>query len=127
MHIVTGGAGFIGSNLVRKLIASGRDDVVVVDDLGDGHKFVNIADVAIADYLDKEGKPMTEGGGSLVIEGDENWAGAGHCSAYTFSGKDYLVFHAYDVSDNGRSKLKIAEMTWDEEGWPVIDKSVLQK
>jgi ADP-L-glycero-D-manno-heptose 6-epimerase len=52
MRIVTGGAGFIGSNLVRHLIARGHDDVVVVDDLTDGHKFANIADCAIADYLD---------------------------------------------------------------------------
>ena len=54
MIIVTGGAGFIGSNLVHALIERGRSDVVVVDDLTDGHKFVNIADLNIADYLDKD-------------------------------------------------------------------------
>lgn len=54
MHIVTGGAGFIGSNVARALIERGCDDVVVVDDLTDGHKFVNIADLNIADYLDKD-------------------------------------------------------------------------
>lgn len=54
MQIVTGGAGFIGSNLVRALTDRGCDDVVVVDDLSDGHKFVNIADLPIADYLDKD-------------------------------------------------------------------------
>ena len=54
MHIVTGGAGFIGSNLVRDLIRRGHDDVVVVDELSDGHKFINIADLAIADYIDKD-------------------------------------------------------------------------
>jgi ADP-L-glycero-D-manno-heptose 6-epimerase len=54
MHIVTGGAGFIGSNLVRALADRGQNDVVVVDDLEDGHKFVNISDLAIADYLDKD-------------------------------------------------------------------------
>lgn len=54
MHVVTGGAGFIGSNLVRTLLDSGRDDVIIVDDLRDGHKFVNIADLLIADYIDKD-------------------------------------------------------------------------
>jgi ADP-L-glycero-D-manno-heptose 6-epimerase len=53
MIIVTGGAGFIGSNLVRELNARGHDDLVVVDDLSDGRKFVNLVDCRIADYLDK--------------------------------------------------------------------------
>ena len=53
MIIVTGGAGFIGSNLVRELNARGRDDVIVVDDLSDGRKFVNLVGCRIADYFDK--------------------------------------------------------------------------
>ncbi|HCX20293.1 MAG: arabinan endo-1,5-alpha-L-arabinosidase [Flammeovirgaceae bacterium] len=74
-------------------------------------------------YLDKEGNRMDLGGGSLVIEGDKNWAGIGHNSAYTFDGKDYLVVHAYDVTDGGHSKLKILNMNWDENGWPLVDKT----
>ena len=54
MYIVTGGAGFIGSNLVRSLADRGCADIVVVDDLRDGHKFVNIADLPVADYLDRD-------------------------------------------------------------------------
>ncbi len=54
MIVVTGGAGFIGSNLVRALNARGRDDVLVVDDLGDGTKFRNLADCDITDYLDRD-------------------------------------------------------------------------
>lgn len=52
MIIVTGGAGFIGSNLVRALNARGENDITVVDDLTDGSKFFNIADCDIADYRD---------------------------------------------------------------------------
>ena len=54
LYIVTGGAGFIGSNLARALVEGGRGDVIVVDDLEDGHKFANISDLSIADYLDKD-------------------------------------------------------------------------
>ncbi|MEK6478621.1 arabinan endo-1,5-alpha-L-arabinosidase [Catalinimonas sp. 4WD22] len=76
-------------------------------------------------YLDKEGKSMAKGGGSLVIEGNQDWAGVGHNSAYTFEDKDYLVFHAYDINDNGHAKLKIAEINWDSEGWPVVNQNIL--
>lgn len=54
MIIVTGGAGFIGSNLVRLLNDEGHRDILVVDNLTNGHKFVNLTDLQIADYLDKE-------------------------------------------------------------------------
>lgn len=54
MYVVTGGAGFVGSNVTRQLLESGADNVVVVDDLEDGHKYRNIADLAIADYMDKD-------------------------------------------------------------------------
>lgn len=72
-------------------------------------------------YLDKEGENMVHGGGSLVIEGDENYAGIGHQSAYTFNGTDYLVAHGYDLNDEFRAKLIILEMTWDENDWPVVN------
>jgi ADP-L-glycero-D-manno-heptose 6-epimerase len=54
MIIVTGGAGFIGSNLVAGLNEAGEADILVVDDLTDGTKFRNLADCAIADYEDRE-------------------------------------------------------------------------
>ncbi len=53
-YVVTGAAGFIGSNLVKALNDRGVTDVIAVDDLRQGDKFANLADCEIADYLDKD-------------------------------------------------------------------------
>lgn len=54
MYVVTGGAGFIGSNIVKGLNERGHSDILVVDNLVNGVKFLNIADCDIMDYMDKE-------------------------------------------------------------------------
>lgn len=71
-------------------------------------------------YLDREGVPMSLNGGTIVVEGDQNWAGVGHNSAYTFDGKDYLVFHGYSLKYNGMAILVIRDIEWDEQGWPTV-------
>lgn len=50
--VVTGAAGFIGSNLVKGLNERGFTDIIAVDDLTQGDKFRNLADLQIADYVD---------------------------------------------------------------------------
>ncbi|MPQ76920.1 ADP-glyceromanno-heptose 6-epimerase [Hydrogenovibrio sp. JE_KL2] len=54
MIVVTGGAGFIGSNIVKALNEQGITDILVVDNLKNGKKFINLADCNFADFLDKE-------------------------------------------------------------------------
>lgn len=71
-------------------------------------------------YVDKQGRPMLQGGGSLVLEGNKDWVALGHNAAYTFEGKDWLVLHAYETADNAKQKLKILPIDWDD-GWPVIN------
>ena len=53
MIIVTGGAGFIGSNLVKGLNEAGEEDIIVVDDLSNSEKHLNLNSLSIADYFDK--------------------------------------------------------------------------
>ena len=52
--VVTGAAGFIGSNIVKGLNARGETDIIAVDNLAQGDKFRNLVDCRIADYLDKD-------------------------------------------------------------------------
>ena len=54
MIIVTGGAGFVGSNLVRALNARGENNILVVDDLENGVKYRNLVACQISDYQDKD-------------------------------------------------------------------------
>ncbi len=59
MIVVTGGSGFIASNLIKALNIRGRTDIIVVDDLSDSSKVKNLSDLSICDYIDKE-KFLTE-------------------------------------------------------------------
>lgn len=72
-------------------------------------------------YLDKEGHRMDRNGGTILLEGNNEWAGVGHCGVHAIDGKDYLVAHAYVKAENGASKLILRTLSWDPEGWPVVN------
>ena len=62
MIVVTGGAGFIGGNLVHALNRRGRNDLIVIDDLSDTRKVANLATASLSDYIDRsEFAAMTSG------------------------------------------------------------------
>ena len=53
MIIATGGAGLVGSNLVKGLNALDKTDILVVDDLSQGDKFKNLLALELKDYVDQ--------------------------------------------------------------------------
>jgi len=71
-------------------------------------------------YTDQTGKLMSQGGGTILLQGDENWHGVGHNAVATFDGTDYLVFHGYDANDEGKPKLRIEKLDWDANDWPKV-------
>lgn len=73
-------------------------------------------------YVDRAGVPMSKGGGTILLQGDKDWYAVGHNAVVSFSGKDYLVYHAYDVHDEGKPKLRINKLKWTKNGWPIVIK-----
>ncbi|HLR12912.1 MAG TPA: ADP-glyceromanno-heptose 6-epimerase [Burkholderiaceae bacterium] len=96
MIIVTGAAGFIGSNLVAGLNERGETDIIAVDDLTDGDKFVNLSRCNIADYLDKDGFRQRLATNSLPRVRAVFHQGA--CSDTTERNGQYMMDNNYRVS-----------------------------
>ncbi|RZL15027.1 MAG: arabinan endo-1,5-alpha-L-arabinosidase [Pedobacter sp.] len=69
-------------------------------------------------YVDDKGKLLTEGGGRLVLAGNDQWYGVGHNAVANFEGKDYLIFHGYSAANNGAPKLLSRALKW-QNGWPI--------
>lgn len=99
MYIVTGGAGFIGSNLVKALNARGSRDILVVDDLKDGSKFVNLADCDFTDYLDRHEfmRRVLDGRDFGRIEAVVH---EGACSSTTEWDGEFVMHNNFEYSKN---------------------------
>jgi arabinan endo-1,5-alpha-L-arabinosidase len=77
-------------------------------------------------YIDASGKSMLEGGGTMVLEGNGRFRGPGHQAILSDNGRDLLFHHFYDADDNGKAKLQIRPITWDEDGWPHAGEPINQ-
>jgi len=72
-------------------------------------------------YVDKDGTAMTNGGGTLLVQGNSNWSAPGHNAVIVYDNRTYNVYHALAApsGQNGVATLRIAEIAWDANGWPV--------
>ena len=71
-------------------------------------------------YLDKEGKDLLKGGGTLLLETDGRFIGPGHAGVLKDGDRHLLSYHFYDRDANGRAALAIRVLEWDADGWPKV-------
>ncbi len=96
MIIVTGGAGFIGSNLIRMLNDRGISDIYIVDNLGSSQKFLNLNRLKFRDFIDKGSFPEK----LKKLEKPEVILHQGACSSTTEKDVNYLINNNYEYSKN---------------------------
>jgi len=72
-------------------------------------------------YLDREGKDLLRGGGTLVLDSQGPRIGPGHAGFFTREGQEYMSYHYYNGDRRGAKTLGIARLTWTAEGWPRVE------
>ena len=72
-------------------------------------------------YLDRDGKDLRAGGGTLLLHSHDNFIGPGHPSIFPDrDGRFWLGCHFYDGANRGRATFALRRLTWDNEGWPAV-------
>jgi arabinan endo-1,5-alpha-L-arabinosidase len=71
-------------------------------------------------YLDKDGKDLRHGGGSLLLETEGRFIGPGHPGLFQDGDRLLMSYHFYDEKRGGRPRLAIRKLSWTEDGWPKL-------
>lgn len=82
-------------------------------------------------FIDKEGRDMAEGGGTMFRETDGRFIGPGHANIFDYKDakgkiRHIFTYHYYDGEDNGHFKMQARELKF-ENGWPVLTDKVFRK
>jgi arabinan endo-1,5-alpha-L-arabinosidase len=84
---------------------------------------VGRAETVAGPYKDYKGRAMMNEGGLLVLhtqlDPEKRFAGPGGASVFQDGDSFFIVYHAYDVKNNGAPTLRIARLAWTPDGWPV--------
>ena len=70
-------------------------------------------------YVDQDGTLLSDGGGTLVLQGAGRWRGPGHNAIVHDGDRYWNIYHSYDADNDGVPTLRISELTWSDDNWPV--------
>ncbi len=87
---------------------------------------VGRADKITGPYLDRTGKDMLLGGGTLVAKTYGPFIGPGQAGIFEEDGKSWFTCHFYDGTANGLPELAIRPLSWTDDGWPIVGRLDVQ-
>jgi arabinan endo-1,5-alpha-L-arabinosidase len=71
-------------------------------------------------YLDREGRDLRHGGGSLLLGTEGRFIGPGHAGIFREGDRHWMSYHFYDGQRRGQARLAIRALEWDDQGWPRV-------
>jgi arabinan endo-1,5-alpha-L-arabinosidase len=86
----------------------------------DYHVAVGRARQITGTYIDRDGAPMMQAGGTTILESSGSIRGPGHEAILHDQTRDYIIHHFYDAEKKGTPTLQIRPLTWSDDGWPVV-------
>jgi beta-xylosidase len=71
-------------------------------------------------YVDRDGRALLEGGGTLLLGSEGPFIAPGHAGIVTIAGQEWFGCHFYDATQQGRPTYALRPLSWDAAGWPVV-------
>lgn len=81
---------------------------------------VGRAEMIEGPYLDRDGRPMLEGGGTQLLATSDPYRGPGGEEVFLVGDQPWLAFHYYDGYQGGIPRLQVAPIGWSADGWPEL-------
>ena len=81
---------------------------------------VGRSDKVTGPYVDADGTPLMEGGGTVVVRGNDRYPGLGHCAVVSNGEGEKMLLHAYDRETGYNAVLLTRTLSWGLDGWPSI-------
>ena len=81
---------------------------------------VGRSDKVTGPYVDATGTPLMEGGGTVVVSGNDRYPGLGHCAVVSSGEGEKMLLHAYDRETGYNAVLLTRTLDWGGDGWPSI-------
>ncbi len=71
-------------------------------------------------YVDRSGKSLSSGGGTVLLESTARFIGPGQTGIMDDNGTNWFTYHYYDGNNLGNATLGLTQLNWSDDDWPIL-------